>query len=120
VRGSLARVSSRVSSRGDHFRAHARRPVSLRALVTHIEAGWQKHAPVLDLGLGGACIAIDLGVAAGEKVSLAFTAPTLWEPLVVRARVVWASGTSAGVAFEHKNEQAALALFELVATMGYE
>lgn len=106
------------------FRAHARRAVRLRALVTHIEAGWQRHGWVADLGLGGACIVVDAALYANERVSLSFVAPTLWDPLVVRGRVAWTADagreTRAGLAFEHKSAAAVFALFELVATMAYE
>jgi hypothetical protein len=99
---------------------HARRPVRLRALLTHIDEGWQRHVDVVDLGLGGARLATSEKLSSGDKVSLSFTAPTLWDPLVLRAKVAWAKSTMAGVTFEHKNPTATFALFELVATMGYE
>jgi hypothetical protein len=98
----------------------------LRALVTHVQAGWQHHAPVENLGLGGARIVTDDKLAIGDAVTLSFTAPTLWDPLVLRARVAWAAqptpGTPrrVGLAFEHKNADAVFALYELIATLGYE
>ena len=59
----------------------------MRSLVTHVQAGWQKHAAVENLGLGGACVAIDERLTPGDAVTLSFTAPSLWDPLVLRARV---------------------------------
>ena len=75
----------------------------------------------------------------GDAVTLSFTAPTLWDPLVLRARVAWATseGASAqvgqtgqvgqaghagqaGLAFEHKAADAVFALYELIVTLGYE
>jgi hypothetical protein len=104
---------------------HARRSVRLRALVTHVGIGWQRQAQVVDLGLGGACFVIDEPLEPGEIVTLSFVAPTLWDPLVLRARVAWTAQEEArmrraGVAFEHKSATAVLALFELVATISYE
>ncbi len=112
------------------FRAHARRDVRLVALVTHVTAGWQRQAPLENLGLGGARLLLDERLSPGDPVTLAFTAPTLWDPLVLRARVAWleplvqGAPTGAprrvGVAFEHKTEAAVFALYELIVTLGYE
>ena len=94
--------------------------------MTHVQAGWQHQAPVENLGLGGARIVTDDKLAIGDAVTLSFTAPTLWDPLVLRARVAWAAqptpGTPrrVGLAFEHKNADAVFALYELIATLGYE
>jgi hypothetical protein len=108
------------------FRAHARRSVRLRALVTHVAEGWQRQAEVVNLGLGGACIALDESVAEGDTISLSFTAPTLWDPLVIRAHIAWVAPSRplepkrAGITFEHKTPSGVLALFELVNTISYE
>jgi PilZ domain len=123
------------------FRAHARRAVRLQALATHVHAGWQRQASVEDIGLGGARVVLDEAVAPGDWLTLSFTAPTLWDPLVLRARVAWvtpasgASGSSpasgasgsaaappwrAGLAFDHKMADAVFALYELIVTLGYE
>ena len=108
------------------FRAHARRNVRLRALVTHVSAGWQKQALVENMGLGGARLEIDARLAAGDAITLSFTAPTLWDPLVLRARVAWVAPAGpgaamrAGVAFEHKGHAAVFALYELIVALGYE
>jgi len=92
--------------------------------VTHVRAGWQRQVPVEDLGLGGARIVVDEPVAPGDAVTLSFSAPALWDPLVIRARVVWASAGApphrAGVAFDHKSPEAAFALYELIVTLTYE
>ena len=114
--GAAARVGA--------FRAHARRTVRVRALVTHVQAGWQKQASVENLGLGGARVAIDERLAPGDAVTLSFTAPSLWDPLVLRARVVWidpgAATQAAGLAFEHRSAEPVFALYELIVTLGYE
>jgi hypothetical protein len=114
------------------FRAHGRVRVALRALVTHVEKGWQKHVPVEDVGLGGARILVEEAVRPGDAVTVSFTAPALWDPLVLRARVVWvmaapsapstAAGSArhAGIAFDHRGAPAAFALFELISSVGYE
>jgi hypothetical protein len=117
---------TRGQARSGPFRAHARRAVRLQALVTHVSAGWQRSAPVENMGLGGARLLLDERVSPGDAVTLSFTAPTLWDPLVLRARVAWVSGTgrlpmlAAGVAFEHKGPDAVFALYELIQALGYE
>lgn len=109
------------------FRAHARRNVRLRALLTHVQAGWQRHVAIENVGLGGARVLADAPLAVGDAVTLSFTAPTLWDPLVLRARVAWVGprgpgdpSLRAGVAFEHKGGDAVFALYELIVTLGYE
>jgi hypothetical protein len=106
------------------FRAHARRGVRLRALVTHVSAGWQRQATVENMSLGGARVLLDQAVAPGDPLTLSFTAPTLWDPLVLRARVAWVGAgalpRAVGLAFEHKGSEAVFALYELIAALGYE
>jgi hypothetical protein len=103
--------------------------VRLAPLATHLQAGWQKPALVENIGLGGARIKVDPPLAIGDVLTLSFTAPTLWDPLVLAARVKWvelgqgpgATGPrAAGVAFEHKATDAVFALYELIVTLGYE
>jgi hypothetical protein len=93
-------------------------------VVTHVEAGWQQKGTVENIGLGGARLLIGQPLAEGDVVTLSFTAPTLWDPLVLRARVAWVSSgappRAAGVAFEHKATDAVFALYELIVTLGYE
>jgi hypothetical protein len=117
--GSIA-----ASSRTGRFRVHARMPTRLRALVSHAQAGWKRHAPIENMGLGGARLLVDERIDPGDGVTLSFTAPTLWDPLVLRARVIWTGGGdppyAAGVAFEHSRADEVLALYELISTLGYE
>jgi hypothetical protein len=98
--------------------------VRLRALVTHVSAGWQRQAAVENMSLGGACVLLEERVATGDPLTLSFTAPTLWDPLVLRARVAWVSGgplpRRVGLAFEHRGAEAVFALYELIGALGYE
>ncbi len=111
-------------SRTGAFRAHARRSGRLRVLVTHVAAGWQRQASVENVGLGGARVLIDERVAAGDAITLSFTAPTLWDPLVLRAHVAWVDAGGpprrVGLAFEHKGPEGVFALYELIAALGFE
>jgi hypothetical protein len=89
-----------------------------------VHAGWQRQAQVENLGLGGARIVVDEAASPGDAVTLSFTAPALWDPLVIRARVAWVSAGAPphrmGVAFDHRSPEAAFALYELIATLAYE
>jgi Tfp pilus assembly protein PilZ len=109
---------------GAPFRAHARKEVRIASIVTHVQAGWQHQAAVENIGLGGACMKVENALAIGDVVTLSFTAPTLWDPLVLRGRVAWVAPgpglRAAGVAFEHKSTDAVFALYELIVTLGYE
>ena len=113
-------------SDGPHFRAHTRRPVRLRATVSHPRAGWERDADVFDIGLGGACMSATESLNAGDRVSVAFVAPSLWDPLLIPARVAWyrpgrgIEPARAGVAFDHASETSVMALFELVGTLVFE
>ena len=111
------------------FRAHPRRQVRIAVLVTHVTAGWQRQAQVENLGLGGARLRLEARVSPGDAVTLSFTAPTLWDPLVLRARVAWVEQAGAahdgqavavGVAFEHRAAEATFALYELIVALAYE
>lgn len=108
-----------------HFRAHARRSLRLDATLSHPRAGWDRAAEVFDVGLGGACIGVTETLQPGDRVSIAFMAPTLWDPLTIPARVAWfRSGAGleparAGLAFEYNNAATARALFELIGALGF-
>ena len=108
------------------FRAHARRNVRLRVVVWHPRAGWQREAEVTNLGFGGTCVWLTEPLAVGDKVTVSFVAPTLWDPLALPGRVAWVGPATrietgrAGVAFEPKDPAAVFALFELMGTLTYE
>jgi hypothetical protein len=88
---------------------------------------------IRDLGLGGACVevgdvtppaagSLDLGAA----LTIEVTAPTLWDPLILLAKVAWvrrgAAGrlTRAGIRFEHRDASALYALFQLLGAHAYD
>jgi hypothetical protein len=106
-----------------HFRAHARRPVKLRAMVAQPSIGWQADASVHDLCLGGAGVTLNGALSLGDRVVVSFFAPSLWDPLALPARVAWVKtirerGTiAAGLAFEPTDPAAVFALFELLTTV---
>jgi hypothetical protein len=95
-------------------------------MLSHPRAGWERDADVFDIGLGGACVSASEPVAPGDRVSIAFVAPTLWDPLLIPARVAWyreptgLDPARAGVAFDHTSAASVLALFELVGSLAYD
>jgi hypothetical protein len=94
--------------------------------VSHPRAGWERDADVFDIGLGGACISASEPLGEGDRVSVAFVAPSLWDPLLIPARIAWyrpgrgLTPARAGVAFDHLSGPAVMALFELVGTLAFE
>ncbi|MEJ7728930.1 MAG: hypothetical protein WKG00_06930 [Polyangiaceae bacterium] len=68
----------------------------------------------------------DVEVPADSGVTLEVTAPTLWDPLVLRGRVAWvrrATGNRpmrAGIRFEHRDASALFALFQLLGAHAYD
>lgn len=80
---------------------------------------------IVNLSLGGACIEAAEPVAPGSIVTLEIVAPTLWDPLVLRGRVVWSrsergSVPRTGLSFEHDDAIRAFALFELLGAHDYD
>lgn len=122
---------------GGSFRAHRRRRVRLHALATHVAAGWERYVLVEDVGIGGACIAVDEPLEPGDALNLSVTGPTLWDPLLLRGRVAWVEtnaslrhreelvrssswrpvGRRAGLTLEHRSRDAVLAWYELITTL---
>ncbi len=108
------------------FRAHARRKVRLRVVVWHPRGGWQREAEVSNLSIGGACVLAKDPLSVGDRVTLSFVAPTLWDPLAIQGKVAWVGPATrleparAGVAFEARDPSALFALFELMGSLAYE
>jgi len=107
-----------------HFRAFARRGVNLAATVATEHDG-PRPARLVDLGLGGACIELPGPIAAGGAITLEVTAPNLWDPLIVPARVVWVRQSDegparAGLSFDHVVRSALPALVELLVAYRFE
>ena len=87
---------------------------------------------IVNLSLGGACIETSESVLAGSPpvapgmwVTVDIVAPTLWDPLSLRSRVIWSSEgrgspTQTGLEFEHRDPALAYTLFELLRAHDYE
>jgi hypothetical protein len=119
----VSSVGASAGPEGTHFRAHARRAVRLRAVISLSASGWHGEATVHDLSLGGAGVSLGDALQPGGRVVVSFLAPSLWDPLAIPARVAWvrpATGndpTTAGLLFEPKDPVTVFALFELISTL---
>ena len=108
-----------------HFRAMARRPVSLPARIAngHNSTAWA--ARLVDLGLGGACVELAEPLKEGARVTLLIDAPHLWDPLELEAKVAWSrarEGTNpgrTGVCFESLSGTTLRLLAELLEAEAY-
>jgi hypothetical protein len=103
----------------DHFRAFARRPTSLPALLQSDVLGWDLPAELVDLGLGGACLVVADPLPLGTSVRLRIDAPQLWESLVVPGRIAWTrphedGRVRLGVRFEVQSPSLLTVLAELI------
>ena len=119
-----------------HFRAHERRPVRLAVGLVGPRSAGERAALVVDISLAGAAIETDETLVPGDRVSVSFQTPTLWDPLVLSAVVAWAEVPRArepglpigknrpigraGIAFDYPAPDIVLALFEMLATLDYE
>lgn len=107
----------------DHFRAFARRPVGLSAIVSRGDGSWKRPARVIDLGLGGACMEMLEAVPNGTTVSLSVEAPHLWDPLLLEGEVVWLhaleGAARVGVRFDHSSGRTLRTLTELLEAEAY-
>jgi PilZ domain len=105
-----------------HFRAHARRRIHLAVSVR--QANRDDDAIMVDLGLAGACVELARPLPIDSRLVLRVVAPTLWDPLVLEGLIVWAARRAArfraGIRFQHADEHALGALFELLAAQDYE
>jgi hypothetical protein len=119
-----------------HFRAHERREVRLTVEVAGQRSGVRRPALVVDLSLAGAGIETDEPFFPGDRISVTLATPTMWDPLVLEAVVAWAHPprpaqpvdalgrprtlSRAGIVFDYPAPASVLAMFEMLATLGYE
>jgi hypothetical protein len=97
---------------------------------------WERPGMVVDLNLAGAGIETDEPLVPGERLSIAFATPTLWDPLILTAVVAWAHPTRptdvldalgrprassrSGLMFDYSSPDATLAMFEMLLAIGFE
>jgi hypothetical protein len=120
--------------------------VTLASLAAE-RSSWERAGRVVDIHLAGAGVETEEALVAGERVSIAFATPTLWDPLVVTAVVAWAQPAApapesvadpssarygsatlgkprtvarAGLRFDYPSPDAVLAMFDMLAAIGFE
>ena len=129
-------VPCAIVSPGRHFRAHGRRPVQLPVILRGVRGEWERAARVIDITLAGAGLETEEPLVAGERVMVSFATPTLWDPLVLGAVVAWAHpiGTApgtdplgrprraarSGLVFDYTTPDTTLAMFDMLAAVGFE
>ena len=93
----------------------------------------------MDVSLAGAGLETEEMLMPGERITLAFQTPTLWDPLVLSAIVTWSApprlrepGSAqpavgrhrpvarSGVAFDYPAPDIVFAMFEMLTTLDYE
>lgn len=98
--------------------------------------GITRQATVVDLSLAGAGLETEEALMAGDRLTITMATPTMWDPLVIEGVVTWAHpprasldldsfGRSravarAGAVFDYPTPAMVLAMFEMIATLGYE
>lgn len=105
-----------------HFRAAARKPVSLAGAIRASELSWNREVRVVDLGLGGARVEAPEPIETGTPIQLVIETPHLWDPLTLGGAVAWArpiavgdgGGAEIGVKFEHESGASVRTLTELL------
>ncbi|HVJ17308.1 MAG TPA: PilZ domain-containing protein [Polyangiaceae bacterium] len=110
-----------------HFRALARRPVSLPARVAQAPqpGNGTGAARLVDLGLGGACVELTELLKDGTALRLLIDVPHLWDPLELDARVTWSrpgvgrAPARMGVRFEGASGRTLRLLAELLEAEAY-
>jgi len=114
-------------SQSGHFRAHARHQVDFSADFELMgpQAAPRRPVRIVNLSLAGACIEAPDSVPLGASATVEVVSSILWDPLILRGRVVWSRGgrglpTRAGLALEHTNTAQAFALFELLGSHEYQ
>jgi hypothetical protein len=101
-----------------HFRAYPRRPSDL-AVALRV-AGEEQKARLVDIGLGGAGVAVDRPLEVGATLSLVLHAPNRWDPLHLQVRVAWAAAGRAGLAFAEQDDGETYALYELLVAQVFD
>ena len=90
----------------------------------------------MDISLAGAGLETEDMLVPGERLTLSFQTPTLWDPLVLTAVVTWSAPpraregsfsvgrhrpvARAGVCFDYPAPDIVFAMFEMLTTLDYE
>ena len=109
-----------------HFRTSARYRIRTPIAIRVTGSSDSLSANLVDMGLSGACLELDEALVAGMDADVEIKSPLLWDPLRLRARIVWAKWNSetevfrAGLKFHHDNPAAVMSLFDLIASETFD
>ncbi len=110
-----------------HFRGTPRSRAECRVEVRRLGADGDPFVTYTsDLGLGGLCLTHCEGLQVGERVEIALSTPSRWEPVVVSAEVCWRRGPAGernaetGFRFVDASEATSAALAAFVSALTYE
>jgi hypothetical protein len=110
--------------------------VQIPVVLRGERSAWERPGRVVDIHLAGAGLETDEPLPAGERISVAFATPTLWDPLVLSAEVVWAhplrptdeldalgrprAVARAGVRFDYPMPDAVLAMYDMISAIAFD
>jgi hypothetical protein len=114
-----------VSVEDGHFRGAPRTRAECRVEVKRLGGdGSPFVAYTSDIGLGGLCLSHCGALGVGDRVEVALSCPSCWEPVVLCAEVTWrkpvAGGDETGFRFVDTTESMLSALSALVSALGFE
>jgi len=114
-----------VSVEEGHFRGAPRTRAECRVEVKRLgRDGSPFVAYTSDLGLGGLCLNHCGALETGDRVEVALSCPSCWEPVILCAEVAWRKsiegGDETGFRFIDVTESMLSALSALVAALAFE
>ncbi len=103
----------------DHFRAQQRYRVTVAAQISGQQTQEVISCLLIDLGMEGAQVSCNEPLPEGALAELTLTAPFLWEPFAMPARVAWVRNESEaraiiGLHFQPQTGNQLLVLAELL------
>lgn len=91
---------------------------------------------MLDLHIAGAGLETDEPLVPGDRLTVAFSTPTRWDPLIVSAIVVWAhplrpkqevdllgrpkQSARAGLMFDYESPESTYAMYEMLEAINFD
>ncbi len=81
----------------DHFRAHARVPLSSGLSVSQLGSTVPQEVKLVDLGLGGASFEVAESFEPGLRLRLELELPGLWDRLTLHGEVAWTGPGTEGL-----------------------
>ena len=104
-----------------HFRNSARPQIAVKVEIISQSSSLRFETITKDVGTGGVFLVDDNGLQNGQKVEVVLSTPSTWNPLSLKAEVVWVRpNIGVGLQFEDLSEVQLLALANFVSTLDYK